>query len=597
MPIFRELKRRNVFRVAAAYAVTAWLLLQLIDVVAPIIEAPDWVPKALLLLVIVGFPVSLLFAWAFELTPEGLKFERDVDRAASITYSTGRKLDFVIISVLSIALIVFAVDRFLWRETTLTIGESDRRSIAVLPFANMSGDPGQQFFSDGISEEILNALVRVDGISVASRTSSFRFRGDQTSIRAIAEELGVLFVLEGSVRKDGEQLRITAQLIEAESDRHLWSETYDKQLEDVFAIQTDIANSITRSIQGHMGIEAAAPQQVKTLTQDMDAYELYLKGYLAYQHRAVPQDVIDSITYLELAVARDPQFAVAWQYLGAAYATLPYWPASGIDFDEYIRKSNDAAERALALDPELAFAHTILAENLSVTPPYDRKAAERQYELAAEKGSVEPTSYNWQGIALGMAGYLDESTAALQRCLQIDPEYRNCRYGLHQVYASRNDAARRKQLADEIYGSGEWSRNLAFIDVLFLLTLGERNAAVIAVAHVDGFEDAPYMMLIEALDNPDEDHSAALRRYEAWAEENNIELSRYPELLAALGAYDRVDFARLADYWYWLPVYARFRQSDHFKSEIRRMGILAQWREKGFPPMCRPAGKNDFECD
>jgi len=254
MSLFQELKRRNVFRVSIAYAIVAWLILQILD----------------------------------------------VDRSQSITPTTGRKLDFMIIGVLVIALVLFSLDKFHWSANSGS-PEMQKRSIAVLPFINMSGDPEQLYFSDGISEEILNALVRVEGISVASRTSSFNFRDHEQSIPEIADALGVLFGLEGSVRKSGNQIRITAQLIDAESDRHLWSDTYDRELVNIFVIQSEIANAITNAIHRELGIANDVEVQVKTLTENMNAYDLYLKGSMAFLHRAVQQDLINSMNWLEQA--------------------------------------------------------------------------------------------------------------------------------------------------------------------------------------------------------------------------------------------------------------------------------------------------------
>ncbi|MCZ6810108.1 MAG: adenylyl cyclase, partial [Proteobacteria bacterium] len=252
--LFNELKRRNVFRVALVYIVAAWLLLQVADVVLNNIESPNWVFQTILLLVTLGFPFAVIFAWAFELTPEGLKKEKDVDRSQSITQVTGRKLDFTIIAVLVLALGYFAYDKFRidsgQGETLATAStqaeessetDTPEMSIAVLPFVNMSSDPEQEFFSDGISEELLNMLAQFPGLRVAARTSSFQFKGTNQDIAKIADTLNVAHILEGSVRKSGTKLRITAQLIKAADGFHLWSHSYDRELDDIFAVQDEIA--------------------------------------------------------------------------------------------------------------------------------------------------------------------------------------------------------------------------------------------------------------------------------------------------------------------------------------------------------------------
>jgi len=594
MSLVNELKRRNVFRVGAAYAVAAWLLLQVVDVVLPVIEAPDWVAKSLLLLLAVGLPVALIFAWAFELTPEGLKFERDVDRSSSVTANTGRKLDYVIISILLVALVIFAVDKFIWQESPDENTASQKRSIAVLPFANMSGNPDQLFFSDGITEEILNSLVRVKGISVASRTSSFKYRGDITSIPDIAEELGVLFILEGSVRKSGNQLRITAQLIDAEADRHLWSETYDRQDNEIFEIQSDIANSIAQAIQREMGIDLSVNIPTRNLTEDMDAYDLYLKGQSALQRRGVTQDVLDSIEYLEQAVALDPDFADAWGYLSAAYSIAPSWTLED-DLVQLAELSERAADRALALDPDLALAYLVKASNMTMAPPYDLSAELRMYQLAIERDEANPLAFNWYGIQLLLAGHIDEGIAAQKQCLEIDPLYTNCLAHLSLAYhiQGRHDLGR--ETADALWE--EWSEYLDSVSVVWLLLEGERRAAIIAAAHVAGLHGAPYYDWILALENPDDDHSVAYQRTRDWAVSADVDLQQFPELRVAFGDYASIDLVTEQEAWYWLPPFRNYRASDEFKDAIRYSGYYAFWKETGFPPMCRPIGANDFECD
>jgi TolB-like protein len=250
--LFEELKRRNVFKVGTAYVVLAWLLAQVTDIFLEPFGAPEWVIKTILLLLIIGFPLALLFAWAFELTPEGLKKEKDVDRSQSITHETGQKLNFAIIFILVLALGYFAIDKFVLepqrkaetaRQSASPVAEPDTssdKSIAVLPFVNMSEDAGNEYFSDGISEEILNSLAKVKDLKVAGRTSSFAFKGRDQDLRQIGDALGVNHILEGSVRKAGAKVRITAQLIQVEDGFHLWSETYDRELTDVFAIRGHI---------------------------------------------------------------------------------------------------------------------------------------------------------------------------------------------------------------------------------------------------------------------------------------------------------------------------------------------------------------------
>jgi TolB-like protein len=264
MSFFAELKRRNVFRVGAAYLVVAWLLMQVTDTLVPALHLPSWIVTAVALFLIIGLPLALIFAWAFELTPEGLKREAEVEPAESIRHRTGRKLDYVIIGALVLALGSFAYDKLLLdpqRDAALlesakqdfqkqadAAGDA-QKSIAVLPFANMSADPEQEYFVDGLAEELLNLLAGIPELRVAARTSSFSFKNDENiDIRSIGEKLNVKHILEGSVRKAGDTLRITAQLIEADSGYHVWSQRFDRQFEDVFAIQDEIAAAVADAL-------------------------------------------------------------------------------------------------------------------------------------------------------------------------------------------------------------------------------------------------------------------------------------------------------------------------------------------------------------
>ena len=329
---FDELKRRNVVRIGVAYVVIGWLTLQLGEIVLPTFGAPEWVFKTVIFLVLLGFPFALLFAWAFELTTEGVKKTRDVNTSTSITATTGRKLDFVIIAAL-----VFALGYFVWErqadkepaenlaaevdapaiaEVDIPTVENNSRSIAVLPFVNMSSDESQEWFADGLTEEILNSLARTPDLLVTARTSSFAFKGSNQDITEIAKTLGVDHILEGSVRRSQSRLRVTAQLIRAADGFHLWSETFDRSSDDVIEIQENVAIEIANALETAMDPEALA-KMVSAGTRSIPAYEAYLQG-LAFGVESGRTG--DTYIYLgardsfELAVTIDPEFAKAhWQ--------------------------------------------------------------------------------------------------------------------------------------------------------------------------------------------------------------------------------------------------------------------------------------------
>ena len=330
---FNELKRRNVVRVGVAYIVVCWLVFQLGEILFPVFGAPDWIFKTLILLLAIGFPFALIFAWAFELTPDGMKKTRDVHLSASVTASTGRKLDFVIIAAL-----VLALGYFIWERQSPTdssgsgpgsvaetIGsgsaddrggeeEQPRRSIAVIPFVNMSSDKEQEWFADGLTEEILNSLARTPDLLVAARTSSFTFKGSNKDIRTIAASLGVDHILEGSVRRAGDRLRVTAQLVRAKDGFHLWSETYDRNLDDMIDIQENVAIEIANAMDTAMDPEALA-KMMSSGTSSVPAFEAYLAGLAVGESTFATQDVYEYLNArdaYERAIEHDPEFAQAY---------------------------------------------------------------------------------------------------------------------------------------------------------------------------------------------------------------------------------------------------------------------------------------------
>jgi TolB-like protein len=387
MKLLAELKRRNVFRVAVAYVVLSWLILQMGDLLFDLMGLPEWANRIVLVILLLGFPVAVIFSWIYELTPEGVKKESAVDRSQSITPETGRKLNYITIGMIAIGIAVVGIDRFLIPHQTDTqsaaqtpyasspssdapadLAPPERLveldgppSIAVLPFADMSPEGDQGYFSDGIAEEILNVLVKVDDLKVASRTSSFAFRGSEYDIPAIAEKLKVQHVLEGSVRKAGNRVRVTAQLIDARDDRHLWSDTFDRELDDIFAIQDEIATAVVNALADALGsLSRVEGGLIEADTGNLDAYDLFLEGRELFLAR----DRLDvAIGLLERAVEMDPGFARAWETLAALYSVAPSWGIG--DLETFLDQSVTAADKALQLDPERHFAHAIKAQVLT----------------------------------------------------------------------------------------------------------------------------------------------------------------------------------------------------------------------------------------
>jgi TolB-like protein/lipoprotein NlpI len=427
MGIVSELRRRNVFRMAVLYAIAAWLIMQVAEVLNDLANLPDWVGPTILGLLAVGFPIALILSWFYQITPEGISPEKDVDRAESITQLTGRRLDFIVISLLCAAVILFAYDKW-W------IGGPPRQSIAVLPFENMSDDVNNEYFSDGISEELLNLLTKVPELRVISRTSAFSYKGKDIDIPTIAAQLNVAHVLEGSVRKAGNQVRISAQLIEASSDSHLWSETYERTLDDIFATQDEIAARVVEQLK--LALLGDAPTVQAT---EPEAFALVLQArYLRRQF--TPDTLKKSIALSEQALAIDPDYAAAWAGLASGYTRQA---SQGLrPFDEGYTLAREAASQALALDPAYAPAHRILAQ---IATDYDRDlvAAARHYERAL---ALEPTNSDSISNAADTAaslGRLDQAIALAEYTAAHDPVapsgYANL--GLYYRFAGRLDEA------------------------------------------------------------------------------------------------------------------------------------------------------------
>jgi TolB-like protein/Tfp pilus assembly protein PilF len=439
--LFDELKRRNVLRVAIAYIVAAWLLLQVADVVLNNIEAPDWVFRAILLLVALGFPFALIFAWAFELTPEGLKKEKDVDRSESITHVTGRKLDFIIMAVMVLALGYFAFDKFvldpsrdaeLVQTTTQAVteqatetgnAETADQSIAVLAFADLSPGGNQEYFSDGISEEILNVLAQIPGLQVTSRSSAFSFKGKGVDIPTVAKQLGVANILEGSVRKSGKRIRITAQLIDARTDKHLWSETYDRELDDIFAVQDEIATAISDALKVKLGLDTAVGEAVRPIiikAANTDAYDAYLRGR-GLIHLRGRENLEDAVRHLERSLRLDNNFASAHAQL--AIATTLLLDSAGsygeLSLEEVRRKAIPHFDRALELDPNLAEAHG--GHGLLAMESGDPTSAVDHTRRALELNPSYSDAMNWLYLTLGLLGEYQEQEETLMQLLVTDP--------------------------------------------------------------------------------------------------------------------------------------------------------------------------------
>jgi TolB-like protein len=453
---FDELRRRNVFRIAGLYLVGAWLIVQVAGTVLPMFDAAAWLPRTIVTVLAIGFVPALIFAWVFELTPEGLKREKEVDRTASIAPLTGRSLDRVIITVLALAVAYFAFDKFVLepqREAALRREESERvaaarkegrieamvlsqsdKSIAVLPFVNMSADKDQEYFSDGISEELLNQLAKIHELRVIARTSSFSFKGQNTDIAEIARRLNVAHVLEGSVRRSGKKLRITAQLIRASDSSHLWSETYDRELNDVFAVQDEIAGAVVAQLK--VKLLGEAPRARAT---DPRAYALFLQGR-AFSRQFTADGYTRAIDLYRQALGIDPAYSAAWVGLTSVYINQA---VDGLrPTDESYTLAREAVTKALALDPEDAEAHARLSR-IVLDADGDLAGAAQQMARALALAPDDPGILNNAATLARSLGRLDDAIAMGVVATARDPVSTSghANLGRGYLYAGRPDAA------------------------------------------------------------------------------------------------------------------------------------------------------------
>src|SRR5437764_478530 len=377
MNFFAELKRRNVIRMAGLYLVGAWLLVQVAGTVLPMFGAPDWLPRSIVLLLVIGFVPALIFSWVFELTPQGLKRDEDVRPEESIAPQTGRRMDRMIIAVLLLALGYFGFDKFVLtprREAALVAATEksvarpraesksavSTKSVAVLAFANLSDDKGSEYFSDGISEELLTVLQKIPGLHVAARTSAFSFKGRNATALEIGEKLGVAQLVEGSVRKAGDVVRIAARLTQASTGEEQWSENYTRNLKDVFAVQTEIAQTIVEQLRGQLTggatnpttkaeIQAEVRAAVKGGTKNVEAHEAYLQGRF-FENRHSEKSVREALAAYQHAVDLDPRFTTAWAGVARTHTWIAAFATEGGQkvFDAHLASARNEIALALA---------------------------------------------------------------------------------------------------------------------------------------------------------------------------------------------------------------------------------------------------------
>ncbi|HEY2046905.1 MAG TPA: tetratricopeptide repeat protein [Candidatus Udaeobacter sp.] len=414
---FAELKRRNVYKVAVAYGVVGWLLVQVATQVFPFFEIPNWTVRLVVLAIVIGFPIALIVAWAFELTPEGLKRTEDVDLTAQ-GHRKSYVWIYVVIAGASLSIGLFFIGRYSAGTKTPAVSsnQSASKSIAVLPFANLSADKNDEYLSDGMTEELLNVLTKVKSLHVPGRSSSFAFKGknEDDIFRKVGEQLHVNTVLEGSVRKAGDKLRITAQLVNVADGFHLWSETYDGDMKDILAVQSDVAKRVVQALQIQLGVDETRAF-AKKATENPEAHRLYLLGRYHFG-KFTRAGWTNAIHSYEEALQVDPNFALAYCGLADTYG----WAGGQLmPGREAWAKEMELAQKALQLDPNLAEAHLSMGTALfSVLDPH---ASEKELDRAVELNPNLALIYDQYGWTFSELGRFDDAVAAEKKALELDP--------------------------------------------------------------------------------------------------------------------------------------------------------------------------------
>ena len=435
MNFFAELKRRNVFRVGITYLIVAWLVMQVADVVINNIGAPGWVFQVILLVLCIGFPLALIFAWAFEMTPDGLKKEKDIDRSQSITPQTGKKLNNTILILMALAIAYLLFDKFSGRvprpdsspatelSENVTPAEPaeepavQRQSIAVLPFENRSNREEDQFFTDGIHDDLLTTIARIGSMKVISRTSVMEYKNTTKKIPEIAKELGVANILEGGIQRSGEQVRINVQLIDAQTDEHLWAEIFDRELtaKNLFAIQSEISQKIADALETTLSPEET--KRINTMpTQNLAAYDAYMRGKQLMATRE-SSGLEEAAREFRNAVELDPQFALAWVGIADSYLLLTYY--GSIDSKEAFAMQQEAVDHAIKIDPGLGEAYVSLAKVYGDLGEHDKMEA--AFKKAIELSPNYATAYHFYSGDIGSSSRGQEALELMRKAVELDP--------------------------------------------------------------------------------------------------------------------------------------------------------------------------------
>jgi TolB-like protein len=589
---FAELKRRKVFKVGAAYLIVAWLAVQAASIGFPAFDAPPWALRIFILVALLGFPIAVVMAWLFDVTPAGVKLD------ARASGSKGLFAAAVLLIVLALGWYFYGQPSFRKGDVT-TPAVAERNSIAVLPFTNISGKADEDYFSDGMTEELLNVLAKVPQLKVVARTSVFQFKDKGGDIREIGRKLGVTNIVEGSVRREGQEVRITAQLVRVADGFHLWSETYDRKLESVFAVQEQIARRIADALKLSLGVSAPIAARAPI---DPEAYDEYLKSRALLRQR---HDLPAAIAHFKNAVAKAPEFAAAWSSLSLTYE-VSFWyikqmtPAAQAEF---LAGEKAAAERAAALEPDAAPTEHALG-NLA-RAQFHYADAERHYQRAMQIDLSYPDVREDYAELLYEVGRMEDSARAARQLVQLDPYF-------VASWVRVRDAASALDRRSEVEESARRLRAInpdgflgKFVLLDYALAYGRADEARAALAEIVTRwpKDAAFAqtLLPWALGESDVD---PVKLRAAIADAPADEASNYFIARQDIDGYNADIEGRgaILQAYYFANLYSSkpaghtMLRDPRVKAMLVRYGFPAYWREKGWPSGCRPIGENDFEC-
>jgi len=592
MGLVSELRRRNVLRMAALYAVAAWLIMQVAEVVVTLAALSDWTGQFVLVLLVIGFPIALAFSWFYELTPEGLALERNVTPGESTTRITGRRMDFIVISLLCAAILVFAYDKW-WTPV------AQEPSIAVLPFVDMSREKDQQYLADGLSEELTNRLSNLEGLQVFGVRSISLFADASDDHLVIARRMACNFVLDGSIRRSENELRITAKLVDTDEGVQVWSHVFDRPYADIFEIQDEIAAAVAKALSVELGVGHAKARIGST--SNVAAFEQVLRGDSFFDLTLSGLD--KALSHYRNAIELDPDYALAWMRIAWYYGAIQY-VSDRSDADEYQKLAEKAISRALELAPDSEYVLLTASEAQFMKQNWIE--AKRLYDranaiLSRRASSVFPDAVllNVHVSMLLKLGYMSEQVRLLERVSQGRRLTGLYAHFLPQAYLSAgriDDALAEVELA---FLEPRARPNSSYAGLSAALTLDSPelirlwSQRVMEYAVPKGREGTKTML----------DMLGDRERALAWLHEAYETKPHLDDIVIVWGGYYGDDelvlnaMRRSMDLWFfWMPLTASARETEEFKRIVQENGLVRYWREFGWNDYCSPLGEEDFEC-